>query len=179
MCVLLDFCLSTINIPREASLMRLQELFITQQPNEGKLTAAQIRNHKRDIEFDETQPIVKAQTHQTRRPRLTLRMLNKMRKVKGARKAEKAEHLNFLPQMYGHKDELDDKLRVDLLKDKLSNQTELEKEKIKQRGEMEREKIKQRNELLQQRLDHQAELQKELLRQQTELRKERLQLQKH
>jgi hypothetical protein len=37
----------------------------------------------------------------TRRPRLTLRHLQKLRKAKDAEMLDKAEHLAFVPTMYG------------------------------------------------------------------------------
>ena len=43
----------------------------------------------------------KASLDDTRRPRLTLRHLNKLRKVRELRKLEKESHDEFVQQMYG------------------------------------------------------------------------------
>lgn len=43
----------------------------------------------------------KADLEDTRRPRLTLRHLNKLRKVRELRKMEKATHKEFVKTMYG------------------------------------------------------------------------------
>ena len=41
----------------------------------------------------------------TRRPRLTIRHLKKLRHAKDSERVDKAEYLNFLPSMYGPKEE--------------------------------------------------------------------------
>ncbi len=54
-----------------------------------------------------------------------------MRKASDARKQEIADHKKFVHIMYGNKDGLSDELRVDLLKTKLNNLSDLEIEKLK------------------------------------------------
>ena len=46
-----------------------------------------------------------AELEDTRRPRLTLRHLNKLRKVRELRKMEQATHKEFVKTMYGSSDE--------------------------------------------------------------------------
>ncbi len=57
-----------------------------------------ILNEYYDPELDDYS---KAELDDTRRPRLTLRHLNKLRKVRELRKMEKATHSEFVKQMYG------------------------------------------------------------------------------
>jgi len=49
-----------------------------------------------------------ARASDTRRPRLTLRHLNKLRKVKELRQMEMAAHRDFVKDMYGSKGEGED-----------------------------------------------------------------------
>ena len=107
--------------------MRLEEILTE---NRSSLTAAQIiRNDINSLEYDEVQPQY-VDYDDTRRPRLTLRTLNKLRLKKDRDKLEKEEHLQFVHQMYGFPHNLPDELRVDLMKVKLNNLTDIELAKI-------------------------------------------------
>ena len=61
-----------------------------------------ILNEYYDPELDEFN---KAEMSDTRRPRLTLRHLNKLRKVRELRRLEKSAHDIFVQKMYGGSDE--------------------------------------------------------------------------
>ena len=58
----------------------------------------EIINENYDMEDDE---YMKAQLSDTRRPRLTLRHLNKLRKLKDARVIQDQERSEFVKKMYG------------------------------------------------------------------------------
>lgn len=57
-----------------------------------------ILNEYYDPELDDHS---KAELTDTRRPRLTLRHLNKLRKVRELRRMEKSTHKTFVQKMYG------------------------------------------------------------------------------
>jgi len=61
-----------------------------------------ILNEYYDPELDD---FSKAELTDTRRPRLTLRHLNKLRKVRELRRLEQAAHQDFVRQMYGASEE--------------------------------------------------------------------------
>lgn len=63
-----------------------------------KISLKQILNEYYDPEEDE---LNKARLSDTRRPRLTLRHLNKLRKVQELRQMELASHAEFVKTMYG------------------------------------------------------------------------------
>lgn len=58
----------------------------------------EIINENYDMEDDE---YMKAELSDTRRPRLTIRHLNKLRKLKDARGIEDQERSSFVKKMYG------------------------------------------------------------------------------
>jgi len=62
------------------------------------ISLKEILNEYYDPELDEYS---KAELGDTRRPRLTLRHLNKLRKVRELRKLEQATHKDFVKAMYG------------------------------------------------------------------------------
>ncbi|WP_299944351.1 hypothetical protein, partial [uncultured Microbulbifer sp.] len=72
----------------------------------------------------------------TRRPRLTLRRLNKLRKKSDARKIEMANHRDFIARMYGPMSNLTPDQRVDLEIAKMNNATDLEIERMKMLADM-------------------------------------------
>lgn len=69
------------------------------------ISLKQILNEYYEPELDE---FSKAELDDTRRPRLTLRHLNKLRKVRELRRLEKTAHEDFVRQMYGSSGEEDE-----------------------------------------------------------------------
>lgn len=66
------------------------------------ITLKQILNEYYEPEEDD---FTKFELTDTRRPRLTLRHLNKLRKVRELRRMEQAAHSDFVSDMYGGSDE--------------------------------------------------------------------------
>ena len=67
-----------------------------------EISLKQILNEYYDPEEDK---LNQARLSDTRRPRLTLRHLNKLRKVRELRKMEQAAHSDFVKDMYGASEE--------------------------------------------------------------------------